>query len=105
MTPAPPPRASAVVVVCAVLALLSGWAVPAGAHGADPGIRYQLTDVPEVEGLTVQVVRGLAGQLVLANTTDQVVEVLDDDGRAFLRIGPNGVEADVGSPTWQASDR
>ena len=102
--PALLPRAGA-VAVAAVLVLMA-LAPSAGAHEAAAGIRYRITDVaPEVEGLTIQVVRGLAGQLVLANDTDEQVEVLDGAGRAFLRIGPDGVAADVASGAWRASDR
>ena len=112
MTPASsPPAAPALLVragavaVATMLALLA-LAPVASAHEAGAGVRYRITTVaPEVDGLTVQVVRGLAGQLVLGNDTGEVVEVLDDDGRAFLRIGPDGVAADVASPTWAASDR
>ncbi len=97
-------RAGAVAV--AVLLALLVVAPVASAHEAGAGVRYRTTGMsPEVDGLTVQVVRGLAGQLVLGNDTGEVVEVLDDDGEAFLRIGPDGVEADVASPTWAASDR
>lgn len=99
-------RRAGAVAVAAVLVVLATAPPAATAHEAADGVRYRLTGVaPEVDGLTVQVVRGLAGQLVLANDTGEVVEVLDDAGRAFLRIGPDAVEADVASPTWAASDR
>ena len=104
--PAPALLARAGAVVVAVLLAVVGATVGASAHEAGAGIRYRIDAVdPQVEGLTVQVVRGLTGQLVLGNDTGEVVEVLDDDGEAFLRIGPEGVEADVASPTWAASDR
>lgn len=96
-------RAGAVGLALLLLALLG--TAPAAAHEAGAGIRYRITGVPDVDGLTVQVLRGLAGQLVLANATGEVVEVLDDDGEAFLRIGPAGVEGDTASATWRASDR
>ena len=97
-------RAGAVAV--AVLLALLAVVPAASAHEAGAGVRYRITSVsPEVDGLTVQVVRGLAGQLVLGNDTGEVVEVLDDAGEPFLRIGPDGVAADVASPTWAASDR
>lgn len=100
-------RVGVVMLLTAMVAVLAVLvAPPARAHGAGDGIRYRLVEVsPSVDGLTVQVVRGLAGQLVLANDTDEVVEVLDEEGRPFLRIGPDGVEGDVASPTWAASDR
>ena len=102
--PALPARAGAVAVglVLALLLAASGAVAPE----AGAGIRYRIDAVtPDVDGLTVQVVRGLAAQVVLGNDTGEVVEVLDADGEPFLRIGPDGVEADVASPTWAASDR
>lgn len=104
-------RTAPALVAGAVVAFLSGLvlvlpASVAAAHEGGAGVRYRLVEVsPEVDGLVVQVVRGLAGQLVLANETGDVVEVLDDDGEPFLRIGPDGVEGDVASTAWRASDR
>lgn len=113
MTPTPgSPTAPAllsragVVGLAALLLLTLLPMAPASAHGAADGVRYVLDEVtPAVDGLTVQVVRGLGPQLVLGNDTGDPVEVLDDAGRPFLRIGPDGVEGNVASPAWRASDR
>lgn len=104
-TPSAPARLLAGAVVLAPLLL--GLLAPAAlGHEAGGGIRYRLTGVsPEVDGLTVQVLRGLAAQVVVGNATGQLVEVLDDAGEPFLRIGPDGVVGDVASPAWRASDR
>jgi hypothetical protein len=98
-------RAGVVGLAALLLVALVG-VTPASAHGAADGVRYVLDDLaPTVDGLTVQVVRGLGPQLVLGNDTGEEVEVLDDAGRPFLRIGPEGVEGNVASPSWRASDR
>jgi len=56
---------------------------------------------PGAEGLHVQVFDDeIAPQAVLQNDTGRTLEVLDEWGRAFLRIGPGGVEADLASPIW-----
>lgn len=106
----PEVRTAPALVAGAVVACLSALLVllPSGAaaHESGAGVRYRLVEVsPEVDGLVVQVVRGLAGQLVLANETGSVVEVLDGDGEPFLRIGPDGVKGDVASAAWRSSDR
>lgn len=54
----------------------------------------------DVAGLTVEVVGSAADQLLLRNEGDATVEVLDEDGDAFLRIGPDGVEANLGERAW-----
>lgn len=48
-----------------------------------------------IAGVRVQVLHTLAPQLVLENRGEHTLEILDDAGRAFLRIGPRGVEADL----------
>jgi hypothetical protein len=52
------------------------------------------------EGMTIQVVETLAPQVLLHNPTSRTLEVLDDRGRAFVRIGPQGVEADLAASAW-----
>lgn len=74
----------------------------AGAHEEVPGIRNELVEVEPAlpPGITVQVVISAADQLVVANTSDEVLEVPGADGEPFLRIGPDGVAANFQSPTW-----
>jgi hypothetical protein len=94
---------AALVLLALPLALWS--ASPAAAHPADPTVRTVLDDVaPALPGVTVQVVENIAAQLVVENTTADVLAVLDDDGRPFLRIGPNGVEANLRSPSFWLSN-
>ena len=59
---------------------------------------------PPPAGLTVQVTRSVADQVVVENTTPEDLEVLADDGEAFLRIGPRGVEGNVASREWNRSN-
>ncbi len=54
----------------------------------------------DVTGLTAEVVGSAADQLLLRNEGGTTVEVLDDDGDAYLRIGPDGVEANLGERSW-----
>ncbi len=86
------------------LAIAAG-AVPAGAHEVDPTVATVLDAVePAVDGLVVEVAVSVTTQLLVENRTADVLEILDDDGRPFLRIGPDGVEADVASPAWALSN-
>jgi hypothetical protein len=74
---------------------------PAAAHEANPTVRVTLDPLPDaVDGMAIQVVASVAQQLVLTNPTEHRVEVLDDQGDPFLRIGPKGVEADFNAPAW-----
>jgi hypothetical protein len=92
----------------AALALLVGaWLLgaPAGAHGPDvPGegdLEARLDPLaPELAGLRVQVHKTAANQLVIENATAHVLEVLDERGVAFLRVGPGGVQGNLASPAW-----
>jgi hypothetical protein len=59
---------------------------------------------PAVDGITVEVRAQPAPTLVLRNTTRGTVEVLDDDGEPFLRIGPTHVEANAASPDFYRSE-
>ncbi len=105
------PNAAAVVPVTAAVALLVITlflfsARPAAAHtGGDADVVLTLDDVPAaLEGMTVEVVNRLAPQVVLANPTQKVVEVLGLEGRPFLRIGPDGVEANVSVAEWYTTN-
>lgn len=93
-------RRAVAVTAAALLACLPGTGT-AAAHEVDADVRFVIEDVePQVEGLTVVVVRGIAPQVVVENGTDRVLEALDEDGRAFLRVGPSGVEADRAAFAW-----
>jgi hypothetical protein len=48
----------------------------------------------------IQLQHTLADQLLVENRTGTPLEVLDDHGVPFLRIGPGGAEANLSAPTW-----
>ena len=80
----------------ALAALLFGLvSPPLWAHwGARNDLRADL-DAPRMPGVTVELHQDhFAPQLVLSNRSGQVLEILDEQGRAFVRIGPQGVSAD-----------
>jgi hypothetical protein len=89
----------------AAVALASAVLAPAVAlaHGPDAGgeLDARLDPLgPELAGVRAQVHRTVAYQLVIENTTDRVLEVLDERGVPFIRIGPTGVEGNVAAPAW-----
>jgi hypothetical protein len=89
---------AAVAFAGAVVAPLAAFA-----HGPDAGgeLDVQLDPLaPELAGVRAQVHRTVAYQLVVENTTDRLLEVLDERGVAFIRIGPAGVEGNLASPAW-----
>ena len=78
-----------------------GPADPAAAHGSDPSVRPVVDTVePALPGVTVQLAVSVTAQLVVANPTPTTLSVLDGNGDAFLRIGPEGVLANRASPWW-----
>lgn len=93
-----------VALVAASAALV--LAEPTVAHQEVPGVTNVLDSVePELPaGVTIQVQRSVADQLVAENAGDVALEVLGEESEAFLRIGPEGVEADVASPEWHRSN-
>lgn len=66
------------------------------AHGgADVSIRTSVDALPDaLAPIRVQVHQTVASQLVLENRGDTPIALLDDNGRAFARIGPAGVLVD-----------
>ncbi len=75
--------------------------VPALAHEGNPEIRVALDEPPPaLAGMDIAVVTSVTEQLVLSNPSGKIVEVLDDDGTAFLRIGPRGVDANLNAAAW-----
>ncbi|HWL35156.1 MAG TPA: hypothetical protein VNQ77_03085 [Frankiaceae bacterium] len=83
------------------LLVAASLAVPAEAHLGDPNAFSVIDAVePAVPGITVEVRVGVTDQLLLVNTTDAPVEVLDREGEPFLRVGPKVVEADYSRADW-----
>jgi len=50
--------------------------------------------------VTIQLQHTLGDQLLVENRTRTPLEVLDERGVAFLRIGPGGAEANLTAPAW-----
>jgi hypothetical protein len=94
------------VAVVLGLALLLVGAAPALGQGTGSQVRTEIEQVrPAVpEGVEIELVESVATELSVINRTDQVLEILDEEGQAFLRIGPDGVEADFNSPSWFRSN-
>jgi hypothetical protein len=87
-------------VALAACALLV-WAAPVGAHeeGSIDALTVLDRVSPHVEGLEIRVVHLGAPALAVDNETGRVVEISGTEGEPFLRIGPDGVFANVESPT------
>ncbi|MGI9016181.1 MAG: hypothetical protein ACR2HR_03595 [Euzebya sp.] len=96
-------HAASMLCTVAVLLVVAG---PVGAHtGGDADVVVTIDDLPPgMEGMTGLVVNRLAPQMVLANPTDNVVQIIGLEGRAFLRIGPDGVEANLSAAEWYTTN-
>ncbi len=78
---------------------------PADAHEGTAGLDNVIDSVsPAMPGVSVQVVSTVVDEVVLDNPTPTVVTVLAFDGQPFLQIGPQGILANLSSPTWVASN-
>lgn len=98
-----PSRAVRALPLILALATIGDVSARAHAHGGgDPRVHAVLDErLPAaLAGMRVEVHRTVAPQLVVENPTPQLLEVLDDGGIAFLRIGPRGVEANVAARAW-----
>lgn len=62
-----------------------------------------LSSAQPFSGIEIAVTSGTLPAIFLKNTSKEEVEVLDAQSRAFLKITPQGVWADVSSAAWQAS--
>lgn len=74
----------------------------AGAHsGPGPQVRAVLLPPdPAWDGVVIQLRDTLAPQILLENQSDKTVEILDQHDVPFLRIGPDGVHANLTSAAW-----
>ncbi len=55
---------------------------------------------PTLAGVQVQLTETLAPQLLVENPTDKTLIILGQDGQPFLRLGPQGAEANTRHPDW-----
>lgn len=88
-----------------LLAALFCWglASAASAHGARQDVRVDMAALP-APGLSVELHQDfLAPQLVVSNPSGKLLEILDDEGRAFIRIGPKGAEGDLAAKAFHLS--
>jgi hypothetical protein len=101
-------RLFARLVAALLVALAAGLiSQPALAHGGDDEapVEAVLDTLPaELAGLRVQLRRTLAPQLLVANPSDKTLTVLDDNDRAFLRIGGDEVQADLGAAAFHRTN-
>ena len=74
----------------------------AHAGNAD-GSRPFVTGVEPEVGVVASAVFASSWEINLSAASGQEVSVLDDSGRPFLRISPDGVEGDYGAPVWFTS--
>jgi len=98
-------RVCAAARIAALGLAIAGGLAPAvaSAHGPDTGAELDVRLdplAPELAGVRAQVQRTVTHQLVIENTTERVLEVLDERGVPFVRIGPEGVEGNLASPAW-----
>lgn len=97
------PRLAALAAAGAALCTVGG-AVPAAApaHETNPQIRSRIDAVRPAlpAGVEIELIESIATELSVVNRTRRTLEVLGRAGRPFLRIGPDGVQADIASPDW-----
>jgi hypothetical protein len=95
-------RTRGIALGMAILAALLAFPGGALAHGAaSTHVRPVLGPLPPaLAGMRIELRETLGMQLVLENPTARSVEVLDETGVPFLRIGPRGVEANLAAATW-----
>lgn len=88
-----------------LVAALAASCVPqAEAHGeANPFVRAVIDRTSPAPGLTVSTARASATLIQARNDSDRELEILSDRGEPFLRIGRDGVFANVSSVEWYAS--
>src|SRR5688572_30489071 len=91
-----PSRLAAILAAAALLLI----AQPVRAHEEMALHALTVLDAVEqsIEGLEVRVTHLGAPALVVRNETDGVLTVLDEAGKPFLKIGPEGVRMNVASP-------
>ncbi|MFN2641085.1 MAG: hypothetical protein ABR548_04205 [Actinomycetota bacterium] len=65
-------------------------------------LRAKLVEVPKSSPkLKVQVVQGTIPGIVVTNASGKVLEIAGRDDKPFARVGPQGVDVNVSSPTWR----
>jgi hypothetical protein len=105
--PRPLTAVSTLVLLAGALLSAALTAPRVGAHEQDPHVRTVLESViPALPpGVTVDVRNTVvSSEMLVENHTPTEVQVLNATGRAFLRIGPQGVLGDLATPDWYQSN-
>lgn len=86
------------------LALLGISAASGSAQAHDShsgGVSPALSALPpSLTGVQVQLTETLAPQLLVENPTGKTLIILGQDGQPFLRLGPQGTDANTRHPDW-----
>ena len=104
-----PPRGRHSVHFLAVPLILL-WAATAHGHGESSGedkgsVQVTLNPIPpELAELRIQLRKTLAPQLLVANPTNKPLIINDENGRSFLRIGPDNTEGDLGAAAFHRTN-
>lgn len=95
----------------AIVALSFLWASVAHSHGGGDDeensgrVRVVLDPLPPaLSELRVQLRKTLAPQLLVANPTNKPLTISDEQGRGFLRIGPEKTEGDLGAAAFHRTN-
>lgn len=76
-----------------------GWAQAHDSQGG--GVSPTLSALPStLAGVQVQLTETLAPQLLVENPTGKTLIILGENGQPFLRLGPQGAEANTRHPDW-----
>ncbi|HEU0195934.1 MAG TPA: hypothetical protein VFQ88_01790 [Nevskiaceae bacterium] len=105
------------VVAARKLAEFSHWQIPVAFNGKQMRLSGQFVYIPPAtghfesrllssswnpyKGVTVSLTPGRQPAIFLSNHTGKAIVVYGRDGGPFLRIGPDHVEANLRSPSWQ----
>jgi hypothetical protein len=101
-------RTTAAVIALGLVAVPvspPGFDSVAHAHLGVPGVRAVLDEItPSLpDGVTVSVPAAAGGQVLVDDRAGVPIDVLDPDGRPFLRLGPNGAAVDAGTSAGAAA--
>lgn len=81
------------------ISTMPGWVQAHDSHSG--GVSPTLSALPStLAGVQVQLTETLAPQLLVANPTGKTLVILGQDGQPFLRLSPQGAEANTRHPDW-----
>jgi len=92
------------LIPLASILLALGTADPAAGCEEHAFVRVEIDPLPDaLSGMRVEFHKTMGPQLILDNPTSRTVEVLDETGFPFVRIGPGGVEGNLAAAAWYTS--